>query len=172
VFPLSAPAARPFSLSVARRSAPFELEVMTDTAGSIVFGWLAQNALYVRFTGGLSATLGSAFAVLFQGLLEGKTSVRFFNDGSGLKHYDLLARSAIMRVLLANRRSFESFTLLTWAGEIGPAAQALVVALGEGVEILTSSEEFEARLLRYAPNARHKLDPKSWVRRPSPEPRR
>jgi hypothetical protein len=145
---------------------------MTDTEGSIVFGWLAPNALYARFTGGLSGTLGSAFAIRFQSLLEGKTSVRFFNDGSGLKHYDLLARSAIVRVLLAHRRSFESFTLLTWAGEVGPAAQAFLVALGDGVELVTSSEEFEARLLRIAPNARQKLDPKSWVRRPSPEPRR
>ncbi len=145
---------------------------MSDTDGSIVFGWLAPNTLYVRFTGGLSATLGSAFAVRFQGLLEGKTSVRFFNDGSGLKHYDLLARSAIVRVLLANRRSFDSFTLLTWAGDVGPAAQAFLVALGDGVEFLTSAEEFEARLLRFAPHARQKLDPKTWVRRPSPEPHR
>ena len=47
-----------------------------------------------------------------------------------------------------------------------------VDALGDGVEFLTSAEEFEARLLRFAPHARQKLDPKTWVRRPSPEPHR
>ena len=157
--------------SVTRKSAKSGLEVMTDGEGSIVVGWVVPNALYCRLSGGLSARLGSSFASKLGAMMEGKTSILYFSDASALKHYDLLARSAIVRVLLANRRSFESFTILTWAGGFKSVEQALAAALG-GVDLLTDKDEFELRLLRAAPTARQQLDPKTWVRWSSPEPRR
>ena len=137
---------------------------MTDPEGSIVVGWVAPDVLYAKLSGGLSGRLGSAFAAKLRALVDGKTSIRYFIDSSALKHYDLLARSALIRVLLAKRRAFESFTMLTWAGEIGPGERAFADALGKGVDIIASSDEFEAKLYRVAPTARQLLDPKTWVR--------
>jgi hypothetical protein len=141
--------------------------MMTDPEGSIAVGWVAPDVLYAKLGGGLSGRLGSAFATKLKALADGKTSIRLFIDSSGLRHYDLLARSAVIRVLLAKRRAFESFTMLAWAGEIGPGERAFAAALGSGVDIVTSSDEFEAKLYRVAPSARQLLDPKTWVR-PTP----
>jgi hypothetical protein len=145
-----------------------ELEVMRDSEGSIVIGWVGTDVLYAKLSGGLSGRLGSTFAAKLQELVDGKTGIRYFGDTSELEHYDLLARSALLRVLLAKRRSFESFTMLSWAGEIGPRERAFATALGSGVDIVASLDDFEAKLYRLAPTARQRLDPKTWVRRPTP----
>jgi hypothetical protein len=163
---------RPFALEVTRKPGLPGLEVMTDPEGSIVVGWVAPGVLYAKFGGGLSGRLGSAFAAKLRELVEGKTSIRYFIDSSALQHYDLLARSAVTRVLLAKRRAFESFIMLTWAGEIGPGERAFADALGSGVDIVSSKDDFEAKLYRVAPAARQLLDPKTWVRRPTPTSQR
>jgi hypothetical protein len=148
-----------------------ELEVMRDSEGSIIFGWVGPNVLYARLSGGLSMRLGASFAAKLLELVDGKTGIRYFGDTSELEHYDLLARSALLRVLLAKRRSFESFTMLSWAGEIGPRERAFATALGSGVDIVASLDDFEAKLYRLAPTARQRLDPKTWMKRATPASR-
>jgi hypothetical protein len=58
--------------------------------------------------------------------------------------------------------------MLAWAGGISPAIQALIETLGDPIEVLTDADTFEARLLKAAPMARRKLDPKTWVRTTPP----
>src|SRR5688500_12704903 len=90
----------------------------------------------------------------------GVPSLRYFSDVSALRTYDLLARSAVTRVMLANRRRFAEIVILTWAEGINAAERAFAAALGEPIEILTDPTEFEMRLVRAAPLAKQTLDPK------------
>jgi hypothetical protein len=140
-------------------AAPFEL--LTDAAGSATFGWADEGVYYARFSRGLSARVGEAFAShLRQALQAGP--IQYFGDARALETYDLLARSAFVRVVSGHRRKFANITLLNWAGaEINPA---LLAALGEPLYVAEDAIDFEARLLAAAPRARVKLASK-------PEPR-
>ena len=70
-------------------------------------------------------------------LVTDVSSLRYFSDASALESYDLLARSAFARVVLANRRRFDEIVFLTWAEGVSSTARALVAVLGEPIEILT-----------------------------------
>ncbi len=131
---------------------------MADREGSVAVGWVAQGVLYARFAGGLSADLGVKFATRLQAFVEEVPSLRYFADAGALKHYDLLARSAFVRVVLANRRKFAAIVLLTWAEGISPTSTAFASVIGEPIDIVTNQIEFETRLLRVAPLARQKVD--------------
>jgi hypothetical protein len=143
-----------------------DLEVLTDEGGSVVLGWLASNVLYVRFTGRLSAELGEAYVARLQTLLANMQSVRYFSDASALHSYDLLARSAFVRFVFANRSVLSSMVMLTWSEALAPSPPTVAATLGNGIDVLTDAKEFEARLLQAAPLARQKLDPKTWQRKP------
>jgi hypothetical protein len=145
---------------------PADLELLSDGAGSVLLGWLAPEVLFVRYTGRLSAELGDAYVARLQALLAGAPPVRYFSGASGLNSYDLLARSAFVRMVLANRRALSSMTMLTWNEGVGPVATNIAASLGDAVEVLADAKEFEARLLQAAPFARQRLDPKTWHRRP------
>jgi hypothetical protein len=77
----------------------------------------------------------------------------FLADASALTQYDLVARSALVRVVLTNRHKFNSIVLLSWQTGISPATRALFDVLGPPSEALTDSNEFALRLLRLAPAA-------------------
>ena len=149
------------------------LEVLAEAEGSVTFGWLDRGVFYTRFVGALSTEIGIKFAARLQAALDLVPSLRYFSDASALKTYDLLARSAFIRVVLANRRKFTSLLMLTWSQGITKATSAFIVALGEPVEVLTDAATFEARLVQAAPLAKQKLDPKTWKRasRSAPPPR-
>jgi hypothetical protein len=68
-----------------------------------------------------------------------------------LTRYDLLARSAFVRVVLSSRRKFVSMTVLTWAEGISRVMRSLIETLGEPIEVLTDYHAFETRLLRDVP---------------------
>jgi hypothetical protein len=84
-------------------------------------------------------------------------TLQYFADATQLTQYDLVARSAFVRVVLEQRKRFAGLTVLTWAEGVSTMAHALVSAVGEPVDILADRSEFEARLLRAAPHARERL---------------
>ena len=154
---------RPSGSRVRSASDQSSLELLSDNDGSVLFGWVADGILYTRFQGGLNAETGYIYATRLAALVGPAQSIHFFCDSSELKNYDLLARSAFARVILSNRRKFTSLVMLTWADGPSPSSRALAATLGEPIEILTSSNAFEARLSRQAPLVSRKLDPKTWV---------
>jgi hypothetical protein len=85
------------------------------------------------------------------------TKIRFFADLRALSYYDMLARNSFVRTILANRRRFESFTILTWAEGIGPAARTLAATIGGEVNLLAEPNEFDGLLYATAPHARKVL---------------
>lgn len=131
------------------------LELVTDAAGSVTFGWVADGVFYARFSRCLSAKLGEVFASRLREAALQSSGLKYFGDGRALESYDLLARSAFVRVVTEHRRRFDSFTLLKWEG--GELSPAFLSTLGDNVTVAQSSIDFEARLLAIAPRARAKL---------------
>jgi hypothetical protein len=134
-------------------SAP--LELLTDVSGSITFGWVDEGVCYARFTRTLSARLGEAFVSRLRQALPATGSIKYFADLRALESYDLLARSAFVRVVTEQRRKFEQIQLLPWAGADRSAAYLKV--LGDALLVARDEIEFEARLMAAAPRARAKL---------------
>jgi len=134
-------------------SAP--LELLTDVSGSITFGWADDGVYYARFTRCLSARLGEAFAARLRASVPASGTIKFFADGRAMESYDLLARSAFVRVVTEHRLKFEQINVLAWIG--GEVSPAYLGTLGEAVVIAKDEIEFEARLLAAAPRARSKL---------------
>ena len=135
------------------QSAP--LELITDVAGSVTFGWVDDGVFYARFSRCLSAKLGDAFAARLRDAAQSNSSLKYFGDAGALESYDLLARSAFVRVVVEHRRKFHSLTLLTW--ERAETSSAFVSTLGDNVILARDAIDFEARLLACAPRARSKL---------------
>jgi hypothetical protein len=151
-----------------RPSSQSALEFLKDDEGSAVFGWVGEGVFYTRFRGGLSAQVGLAHVARLGVVLGESRPIRYFSDASGLKHYDLAARSAFVRLVTEHRARFSSLVMLTWASGITPSAQAFATAMGGAVTLLTSATEFDARLAQEAPFVKRKLHPNAWVRSPLP----
>ena len=134
-------------------SAP--LELLTDVAGSVSFGWADEGVYYARFSRCLSARLGEAFATHLRSSMPASGTIKYFADARALESYDLLARSAFVRVVTEHRRKFEQINFLAWSG--GEVNSAHLLALGEPVVVTRDEIDFEARLLAVAPRARSKL---------------
>jgi hypothetical protein len=134
-------------------SAP--LELLTDATGSVTFGWADDGVFFARFTRSLSARVGEAFAARLRASLPATGTIKYFADGRSLESYDLLARSAIVRVMSEHRRQFEQIHLLAWAG--GELNHSFLSALGDSVLLSRDDVDFETRLIRAAPRARAKL---------------
>jgi hypothetical protein len=138
---------------------------LSDDHGSVSLDWVAPGALFTRVEGSLSAELGGAFARTLQAQLQSVFMLHYFGDASRLEQYDLLARSAFMRVVLADRQRIQSFTFLTWAGGISTVAKKFAELLGPSALVLTDRIEFEQRLLHHAAGARVLLDASAQLRR-------
>ena len=134
-------------------SAP--LELLTDVSGSITFGWADDGVYYARFTRCLSARLGEAFAARLRAAVPASGTIKYFADGRAMESYDLLARSAFVRVVTEHRRKFEQINILAWTG--GEVSPTYLGALGDAVLVARDEIEFESRLLAAAPRARSKL---------------
>jgi hypothetical protein len=144
------------------KTVPFEL--LDDEEGAITVGWAGESVVYAMVEGGLSAGLGSRYANHVQSLVKGFSGVHYFSDAALMSRYDLLARSAFVRMALAQRKSFASFTFLTWSDGVSSTARAFADAIGPDVTLCTSLAEFERRLLREAPLARQRMNPATWER--------
>ena len=142
-------------------------EILSDEEGSVTLGWVAEGVFHTRFTGGISAAIGMAYAARLRDLIAGVSSLIYFADSSMLSHYELLARSALARLLLENRRKFSALVMLT--GSVGDthAGAAFAAAVGDPITQLTDAREFEQCLLAVAPLAKQRLDPRMWERAPA-----
>ena len=145
-------------------SAP--LELLTDAAGSVTFGWIDQGVFYARFSHCLSARLGEVFSVRLSAALETASTIKYFADARALESYDLLARSAFMRVVSEHRQRFEQITLLAWSG--GEITDALLNSFGTDALVTQDPQRFEDVLFAAAPRAGHKLGAKADA---APRPR-
>ncbi|HVY30151.1 MAG TPA: hypothetical protein VHB79_26520 [Polyangiaceae bacterium] len=131
---------------------PELLEMLADAGGSVSFGWADPGVFYARFSHTLSARTGKAFAARLNSTARIGKRFKYFADAYALESYDLLARSAFVRVVNEHRRLFEQIHILAWQdGEVSPA---LLSALGQPVSVTHDPIEFEARLLGAAPRAR------------------
>jgi len=140
------------------------LEVLKDEQGSVALGWVGPDVFYARFERGLSAKVGMAHVARLEEILRRVPSLKYFSDSSALTEYDLLARSAFVRLVLENRRKFSALVMLTWSAGVTPAAQAFAAAVGSPVVILADAVEFDKLLLQAAPFARHRLSANAWVK--------
>jgi hypothetical protein len=149
------------------------VETLTAPEGSITVGWVGEGVLYARFQGDLYSSLGVAYAARLEQLLGDAKQVRSFVDASALKTYDLLARSAIVRVLLAHRSRFVSISLLNWDDASRQSAATPLTGLGDLLDVSRDPVEFHGRLLRAAPFASHRLNPRheAAARPAAPTPR-
>lgn len=149
-------------------SRPVPLVMISDHEGSAALGWVGPGVLYGRLTGGVSAGIGSDFAAELQAFAQPVEALSLFADFSGITHYDLLARSALVRALLTRRRKFTAITVLTFARETTLGEQSFVSAVGEPLDLLRESTEFELRLLSAAPQARQLLSRRSRAQAQDP----
>lgn len=133
------------------------LETIQDAEGAITLGWVASGVLLVRCSGGMSSALGAQLATRLAAFAASVPTLRYFGDASGLTHYDLLARSAFVRVVMAQRKKFSEMVLLTWESGVTPVTKAFAAAIGEPVTVVTERADFQAQLLRAAPAARQLL---------------
>jgi hypothetical protein len=143
------------------------LELIADDEGSVTMGWVDVGVFYARFIGVLSVSLSERHTASLESALDRSNSLHYFADARALCSYDLGARSAFLRTVLAHRSQFKSVVLLTWAQGITPVTRAFASALGDPVDVLASDVDFEGRLLDVAPLARTKLDPNGWLLPPN-----
>jgi hypothetical protein len=134
------------------------MQHISDQYGSISVAWVGEGVLYARFANKISADVGERYAAQLTAMVGGLQEVRYFADSRNLANYDILARSAIVRAVLANRKRFASIIVLTWAGGVGPISRTFASAIGDSIEYVTEAAEFEARLLQAAPDAKRELD--------------
>jgi len=131
---------------------PAGLRMLEDQKGAIAYGYVAPRVFYARFVGQLSAELGTNYVDQLDAAVGQVPALAYFADASALREYDLLARMRFVRFVANRRVKFASLVILTWTGDIGPAARALADALGEPVQILTEPLEFERALANVAPS--------------------
>lgn len=139
------------------------LQVFTDSDGSIAVGFIGEGVLYTRIVAGLSASLGALYATHIQSLLNQSSTVRYFADISRMKQYDLLARSAFVRVVLANRRKLSSLAVHARTDGHGLASRTFTASLGSWVALVSEAHEFETQLVRAAPLAKERIDPRTYT---------
>jgi len=130
------------------------MELLSDKSGSVSFGWVAQGVYLCRFSGAISDSLGAAHVGRLQAILEEVAELRYFADAHDVTSYDLLARSAFVRLVLMHRKKFKELLMLTWSEGLLPASQAFASAIGEPLVLLSASSEFDRRLALAAPRAR------------------
>jgi hypothetical protein len=135
------------------------MEHIADQHGSVSVAWVADGVLYARLENKISAAVGERYAARLVMMIRQTESVKYFCDSRKLVNYDILARSAIVRAVLANRRRFASILVLTWAGGVGPVSRTFASAVGDSIEYVTEAGEFESRMLRVAPHAKREIEP-------------
>lgn len=117
-------------------------ERIFDRHGLIGSGRTAGDIFCARFERHISDRVGEAYANRLLASLGGIKEARYLLDLSELTSIDLLARSTLVRKVLANRQRFSRIVALTGTGVAG---SAFAQALGH-VERLVSAEEFYTRL--------------------------
>lgn len=132
------------------------LEHFADAKGTISAGFLGDGVFYVQIRGAISEAVGRRYAHYLGVALDSANSVRFFKDCSQLVSCDLLARSAVVRTMLAHRRRLTSMLVLTGPTGITLSNHHLDSILESSVEYTTDASAFEARVAQLAPLPRQK----------------
>lgn len=127
------------------------LELLLDDEGTVDLGWVASGVVFARFNKRLSADLGQRFATRLTSYVNEAPQLHYFADASLLSSYDLIARSALLRVFMEHRRKFVTLVTLTWSEGISEAARTLRDVIGEPFDLVTDKSEFEGRMLKAAP---------------------
>lgn len=153
----SPPPRHSMSTSGIRQKYDPSLKTLSDAKGSVVIGWVTESVLWARFGGHLSRSLGAVFADELELRLSQGALIRCFLDASRLDSYDLLARTAAVRVLLSNTSRLSSLVVLEWNGRASAVGQAIMGAVGTLMRTTTSRSEFEASLLTEAPLALQRI---------------
>lgn len=135
------------------------MQLFSDREGSVMLGWVGSNTLYSRLSGRLSAELGAQLVRALESAVAASATIRYFADARDLTSYDLLARSALARVLLSKRKQFADIVLLNWKGGDSSVARVLMETVGQPLAMLDDPSEFEKRLLCAAPRARDLIGP-------------
>lgn len=143
------------------------MQLVSDREGSVMFGWVGSNVYYSRFTGRLSAELGTAHVRALESAMTASATIRYFGDSRNLTSYDLLARSEFARLLLSKRKQFVDVVILNRKGDVSASARVLMETMGRALIILDEPSEFEKRLLLVAPGARD-LPKQRGTRRQTP----
>ena len=133
------------------------MELLSDKSGSVSFGWVGQDVYLCRFAGVVSQSLGARHLDCLQAVLNETAALRYFSDARDLTSYDLLARSAFVRLVLTHRKQFKELVVLTWSEGLSAASHAFASAIGEPLALLTNPAEFDRRLTQAAPRAREVL---------------
>jgi hypothetical protein len=139
------------------------LELVSDDEGSVTLGWVDNGVFYARFIGVLSAGLSDKHNERLEEALTRASELHYFADCRALSSYEIGARGAFLKMVLAHRSQFKSVVILTWSLGITPVTRAFAAAVGDPVDVLVDELEFESRLLTTAPLARAKLDPNGWL---------
>ncbi|HVZ37135.1 MAG TPA: hypothetical protein VG963_32150 [Polyangiaceae bacterium] len=131
--------------------------ILADGEGQIALRWLGEGVLWTRFQGQLSVSLAAAYAVHLGQRLCGARPVRYFIDSSSLANMDLVTRNVILQALLANRERLRTVKVLSWGRNrrFAPGARDEL----RDIVQLVSRSEFEALLLRAAPDGQASFEP-------------
>ena len=146
------------------------LEIIKVDDGSLAIGWVGDRVFYAKTVGGFSVELCLAHSVRLDRAVRQQGVLAHFLDASLMTHYDLLARSALVRGLLGHRNDFTPLVILAWAGGVTSATAAFAAAIGDAATIVTDPVDFDQRLRQRAPLAQLCLDPKTWVSAPALKP--
>jgi hypothetical protein len=146
-------------LSQQRGASDFRLKKLFDSDGTITLGWIAESVLWARFSGHLSGSLSEQYVAELERRLVGARRIRFFVDASALSSFDLLGRTAALRVLLTNRQRLASVCMLNWRGGTSPLGHSIASAMGGSMQAVTQRPIFEALLQQQAPLAGLRIQP-------------
>jgi len=135
------------------------MDLITDKLGSMTFASVAPNVCLSRAEGHISPALGAAQIQRLDAALQDHDKVRYFCDARGIKSYDLLARSALVRFLLSHRKRFSAICMLVSAEDMSMALQAFRAAIGEPLVLTANASEFARHLAMAAPDAAASLAP-------------
>jgi hypothetical protein len=122
------------------------LGILRSEEGSIVVGWAGEGVLLAAFQGHLSAELGEAYADRLQTLLSGRIAAQYFIDSSRLDSFELAARTAAVRALVAAAPRLSSVLVLKWSGGESPTGKAMLRDLASVLRTTDDRAEFERAL--------------------------
>ena len=143
------------------------LNLLSDGEGTVTFGFLAADVYYVRITGHLSSKVGIDCATHFRQHLAAGPAIRVFADAASGTGSAFAARSAIMRALLANRRTLHFLTILVAPGPMAARAQAMVETLDRPNVIIDSPALFQTQVQDAVPPPQYRGGPASGTIRVS-----
>jgi hypothetical protein len=149
------------SAAMRRQNNDGDFESLRDSEGSVMLGWIAKGVYYVRLVDGVSADLGMEHVRRLERELQTVPTLFYFTDVSSLRRYDMLARSAFLRLILQHRQKFSSLVALVGLGSASAATDALAAALGQVINLVHDPKKFDQLLVAVAPLARLLLDPRT-----------